>query len=75
MEDVSGPMSFLGVGYLWSHVLSGGRVSGGVGHLGGRASGGQGIRGIPPKTTKAGGMHPTGMLSRFLIELIINNLF
>ena len=49
---VPSPMSVLGVGYLWSHVHSGG---------------GQGIGvGIPyplPKTTKAGGTHPTRMLS------------
>ena len=50
-----------GVGYLWSNVLLGVGYRG-VGHLW-------------AKTTKAGGMHPTGMLSCFLIELIISNLF
>ena len=57
------------VGYLWSHVHSGGRVSlvpspfQGIGYrVGGRVSG---MYTLPPQKnrTKAGGTDPTGMFS------------
>ena len=53
MEDVSGPMSFLGVGYLWSHVLSG---------AGGKVSG----RGV---ATKSGGMYTSYILLECFLVL------
>ena len=74
------PMSFLGgkgVGYLWPHVPSGGRVS-----LDSYPPPPRYPLGLPypleypvPATSKTGGAHPTAMLSCYVSDQITFNKF